>query len=368
MSLFKDTLIYLEENKRKREEGKLICIPFPFKRISQKYPGTQVARYDLWSANSKVGKTKITDFIYTYHNIDWIIKNKNKGIDYKVDYFSLEASEKEKALGYMCYRIYLKHGVVLDSEKISSVYEEYILTDEHLKLLREEEEYFTKHVSKHLNYISGIRNKYGIYKHVKNFADNNGVYVDKITGKQVDTDLVNKDSKVRFTTKYVPNNPDLIYKPIVDHLSLFTIEKMFPTLKLSMDAYSKDCISMRNRWGFSPTNVQQQANAQESLMNKQANMMRPSANGLSDSKDTAKDINYLFGLFSPHRMEQTTWPMTTKDSYDITRLKDNYRELSLIMNRHGSTPKTHLYFNGAVNYFEELPKNMTNEDYKKYGL
>ena len=62
--------------------------------------------------------------------------------------------------------------------------------------------------------------------------------------------------------------------------------------------------------------------------------------------------NIVLGLFSPFKYELREYL-----GYDITKLKDNVRFLEVIINRGGSPGGiVALYFDGAVNYFNELPK------------
>ena len=91
-------------------------------------------------------------------------------------------------------------------------------------------------------------------------------------------------------------------------------------------------------------------------------MIRPSANGLGDNKLTGRDCDMMLGLFSPFRFRRAEW-----EGYNIRRLGDSYRELSVILNRRGSAIMTDLYFDGCCNFFKELPKSedMTEEVYKK---
>ena len=82
------------------------------------------------------------------------------------------------------------------------------------------------------------------------------------------------------------------------------------------------------------------------------NKLRPTLANLSDSKYTARDANIVLGLFSPFKYELREYL-----GYDITKLKDNVRFLEVIINRGGSPGGiVALYFDGAVNYFNELPK------------
>lgn len=74
----------------------------------------------------------------------------------------------------------------------------------------------------------------------------------------------------------------------------------------------------------------------------------------------------MLGLFAPVRYGIEEYPMRASGGYDITKLRDNYRELSVLLNRRGSGfINSHLYFNGAVNYFCEL-ETIDKINYEKY--
>lgn len=82
-----------------------------------------------------------------------------------------------------------------------------------------------------------------------------------------------------------------------------------------------------------------------------SNKIRPTLMGLCDSKNTGKDCTVMLGITNPFAFEIPTW-----DKYDITRLRDSARFLEIVLNREGqSNCRIGLYFNGASNYFEELP-------------
>ena len=57
------------ENLARRErvvEGKFNCLPFPFERFRRIYPGFEQARYVILTANQKVGKSKLADYLFIY--------------------------------------------------------------------------------------------------------------------------------------------------------------------------------------------------------------------------------------------------------------------------------------------------------------
>lgn len=90
---------------------------------------------------------------------------------------------------------------------------------------------------------------------------------------------------------------------------------------------------------------------QESIENKKANKLKPTLDGLGDNKMTARDANIILGLFSPFRHEIREYL-----NYDIHAFRDNIRFLEILGGREGGAGTIcPLYFDGAVNYFKELP-------------
>lgn len=67
----------------------------------------------------------------------------------------------------------------------------------------------------------------------------------------------------------------------------------------------------------------------------------------------------MFGLFAPHR-----YKISDYEGYNIDKLGDNYRELSVILNRSGSGfINLDMYFHGACNHFKKLKNKLTDVDY-----
>lgn len=103
---------------------------------------------------------------------------------------------------------------------------------------------------------------------------------------------------------------------------------------------------------------QQFTNSGESVIAK----LVPSLDKLANNKEVGRNYFILLGLFAPER-----YGIAGYLGYDITKLRDNFRELSIIKNRLG-TPnlKLPLYFNGATNTFIELPPPKSEECKKIY--
>lgn len=69
------------------------------------------------------------------------------------------------------------------------------------------------------------------------------------------------------------------------------------------------------------------------------------------SKYTAKDCDVMIGITNPYSFELPEYL-----GYDIKILKSNFRCMEIVLNRSGqSNGLCPLYFDGAINYFKELP-------------
>jgi hypothetical protein len=74
-----------------------------------------------------------------------------------------------------------------------------------------------------------------------------------------------------------------------------------------------------------------------------------------------KLCDMMLGLFSPARYKKAEY-----EGYNIRRLQDHHRELSVIFNRRGSSVAVQLYFDGCTNFFKELlpVEQMTEKVYQ----
>ena len=81
-------------------------------------------------------------------------------------------------------------------------------------------------------------------------------------------------------------------------------------------------------------------------------MVEPKLSDFKDSGNTQQDANVIMTLFSPRRHELEKFR-----GYDIAKLKDRFRSVSVLKNRDGEADvRVGLQFVGEVGYFRELPK------------
>lgn len=355
--ILQNVLDEFKTNKKLREDGKYIGLPMPFPRMRKKFPYITKGRYIICTASSKIGKTQITDFLFLYW--PFIFQRELKtNIKFRITYFSLEMSKADKVKAAISFLLYYYKGIAASPDKLSSQYDEYVLEDSLLKEIEDNSGLVEEFLSM-VEVVDNIRNPYGIYKYCKDRAEREGKY----TYKTIDwVDPKTKESKPReVIDEYIPDDPDLFNIVITDHISLLAPENG-ETLHQAMGKFSATmCLKLRDRFKYLMVNVQQQGQAQEGVENAKLGMLRPSHNGLGDNKLTGRDCDLMFGLFAPNR-----YNIKSHEGYDITQLRDNYREFLTILNRRGSAIGTDLYFDGEVNFFKELPtpENMNPEIYK----
>ena len=347
MELFNRIFTNIETNRDKILQGKVNCIPSPLNRFSDDFNGFERGKYYVLTANAKVGKTQLTNYLlfsallYAFYN--------PKKIRLKIFYFNLEESEEVIALRFISYILYLfSNRLIRLGEKELMSLNNKALDPKIIALLaqspyKELLEFFEKTIE-----FRSERHPTGIANACEQYLKANGTTFYK---KQTITDKETHEVKVVDAfDHYEANDPDEYVMGIVDHISLVNTESNL-TLKQSIDLLSSRFVKQRNNYKFIPIIVHQQTADQESVENFKLSKLKPSAMGLADSKYPGRDCNLMLGLFSPARHDLREYM-----KYDITVFRDNIRFLEVVLNRNGASNSIcPLYFDGKISYFEELP-------------
>jgi len=352
MSIFKDAVNKIKANKQIRESGGIIAIPWNLPRLSKVLPGVRKGQFICTTAGTKESKTQLTDFLFMYQPIEWLLDNRHVDIDLKIKYFSLELSKEIKMVQAISYRLFTKYGILINPDNLLSVFNEYIVDNDIMNIIESDEfqEWF-KFFEERVEFIDSIKHPTGIMINVQSYAEQNGTY----EYKYIDWETDGKHEKKKVIDKYIPNKPNEIVEVIIDHASLLS-EKGKSLYECIKSLSSEHCIKMRDLWGYSPILVQQQSaeSTSQQFTSKGNNILdkaRPTREGLANCKDVGMDVNLMLGIFSPYKYKEEQY-----ENWDLTRLRDSHRELSILLNRSGKSNATiQLYFNGACNYFRELP-------------
>ncbi len=352
MELFNRVYENLEERRDKILSGEINCIPFGLPRFEEELPGIEQRNYYQITANAKVGKTQITDYLFMYKSLMYAYKNPDQ-LRLKIFYFSLEMSKEQKYQQMICHILYImsEGKIRISPRDLRSTRADRPLDEQILELIKTDKytEFF-KFFEESVVFIDDIRNPFGIYDFMRKYALNNGKQHRKIhtftnnkTGEQYDAEI---------DDYYEPDDPNEYVEIIIDHMALLTPERG-GTLRDAMVKFSSDyAIKLRNKYNYIPVAVVQQAASQESNDNRRLNKLRPTLDGYGDAKVISRDADVIIGLFSPYRHEIPEYM-----GYDVTKWQDNIRFLEIIAGREGGGGTlSPLFFDGAVNFFAELPK------------
>lgn len=338
--IFKKVRSQIEANKRRSDAGETVTIPFPFARFGKHIPGIDRKMYIGLTANQKVGKSQLTDEMFVFHPFEYWLKHRNFTL--KIFYFSLELSVESKIKKLISRLLYKKYGRRISPLELDSKFEGRSIDEEDLGLINKLESYFVL-FEQCVKYITHLRSPKEIFNYLKRYAENNGEVITQADG----------------SIKY--NYPEDEFRiVIVDHISLL---RNLPehTQRETLGVFSSDyMLELRDTYGYTIVSVQQQAQAQEGIKNFELDRLQPSVDGLGNNKEVSRDYDLLLGLFNPSRFRINRY-----NGYDIDILGDHYRELNVINNRDGEPIATSLYFDGAVNYFKELPPSFHTEDLKR---
>lgn len=275
MGLIQRVLSSAEERRKRVLEGKVNCIPSPFRTFRYDYPGVELGTYYLISGAAKSSKSKITNFLFLFNTVLYAYNNPDL-VRLKVFYALLEEKAENITGKFICFLLYhLSHGKIrIDIKTFKSVDSQRLLPQEILDLLGTfEYQSILNFFEDHVEFIPD-RNPTGIYTAIDRYAIAHGTVHKK---------KVENYEKPIFDW-YEPNDPDEYVICITDHVGLISTEQGMD-LRNSIKKLSEYYKILRNKYNYIPVVVQQQNSESISLEAFKANKIRPTQKGLADSQD-----------------------------------------------------------------------------------
>ena len=295
--------------------------------------------YTLIISNSGAGKTSFALYSYVYKPLMEHLDNDN----FKILYFSLEMNEISMYIKLLSIYIFETYGIQLTFKKILSREREYILSDEHYELVLQCKPWIEK-ISKHLEIYDKPVNAPTVEKLLKERLEKLG-----------------KFSETENKVVYTPNNPNMIFEVIHDHIGL-TRPSAGRTLKQEIDLTSSIYVYYREKCGLSPVVVQQANREQGNIERFKQGKSAFTINDAKDSGNTVQDCNIMIAIYNPWRDGLKTYR-----KYNIEVLQSSFRSIMVLKNRYGDCDvEVGCNFFGGINYFKELPKHDEIYDYERY--
>lgn len=295
--------------------------------------------YTLILSNSGAGKTSFALYAYVYKPLMEHIDDD----DFKILYFSLEMNEVSLYIKLLSIYIFETYGIELSFKKILSREKEYVLSEEHYDIVKQA-----------LPWVNKISSKLEIYD--KSVSANKVYAILKSRLEEM-----GKFSENETRLIYTPNNPNLIYNVVIDHIGL--IRSQPGQLKQEIDLLSSYLVTLREKCGISPVVIQQANREQGNIERFKQGKSAFTINDAKDSGNTVQDCNVMIAIYNPNRDGLKTYK-----KYNIEQLGSNFRSIMVLKNRFGDCDaEVGVNFFGAINYFHELPKPDEIYDYERYN-
>ena len=258
MSYFEGILEHLKEKRQRALDGLYNCIPLPFPRFRNIFPGIQMGRYIICTANQKIGKTKFCDFVFVYETIEFILKHPE--VRAKIFYFCLEESPRKKYIEFLCHLLWRLDKLIVTMSDIESTDKDHPIKEEILNILSTERyQKYIKKFEETVEYLDEPRNPTGISKKCREYALSHGhlnfkkkLINDPVTGKPVERDIIDT------VNPYTPDDPEEYRIVILDNASNLTSENGL-SKRETIEKLSKYAITLRDQLKFTFVLIQHQA-------------------------------------------------------------------------------------------------------------
>ena len=269
--------------------------------------------------------------------------------------FNLEEDEIDIIMRYYSYVYYKLRGQKFSSQDMQSINENHVIPQEVIDTMESDLE-FARYADAFEECVefSSERNPTGMFHVVKDYMEQHGkVYFKKdIVTYTDELGIKHINEKRSSFDRYEPDDPNQYVISISDHVGLLSTERGADTLKASIERHSMNNVILRNRYGCTPVVIQQQNMETTNLAAITAGRIRPTKDGLKDSKRTGEDCTVMLGITNPKAFDLPNYL-----GYDVTMLKDKLRILEVVLHRKGiANGLCPLYFEGSVCSFTELPK------------
>lgn len=275
--------------------------------------------------------------MFIHNPLVYLNNNPESGITITIKYFSLEESKKKVILSEISKYLFTKYGLSISIKQLLSRGRFNTIDADTLLKIKEAKEHVDNFL-KSVDIIDTIRNPTGIYKYVRDYAMTIGTYYNKnnkpLTAQEVAEVNAGKGETYKKVAYYKKHDPKHYVIILTDHISLLepeNVDGQMLTLWQAMGRFSaKYCLHFRDKFGFIPVNVQQQASDKERVeVNYKGDTieskLEPSLDGLGDNKTTQRDADVVLGLFAPDR-----YNIQQHNGYDISFLRDRYRSMSIL--------------------------------------
>jgi hypothetical protein len=347
MNLYQTALNNIKQKAENKKLGKFNGIPFPYSRFSQYIPSIDKEQVIGLTSFSGAGKSRFLRHTFVTHPYEFSLKH-NYSIE--IDYYCLEDSAEKTFKSILCNYLFTKCGERVSLYDLDSKFKE--LPSHILKCIVDAEKYLADFCNK-----VRIKDTFTTPRAIKNDVLRRASEIGTIHTKEHE----GKQIIVGYTPK-----TDVHRLMLFDNLNNLDKDAEHRDKKQAMDEFvGKDCRLLYSKiLKGTPVVVHQQAlEAEKQQFTSNGGMIleknKPSLANLGETKEVTRSYHLVLSLFTPHKFKVPNYK-----GYDITKLKNNFRELEVLKTNDGTDSSicSALFFDGGPEVFWELPHSKDEAD------
>jgi replicative DNA helicase len=351
-------------------QGKNKGLPIGFPRLEKFLNGIHRGRYYTLFSEGGTGKSSFAWSTFVISSLDHMIEFNKKlkantkltevekeklKLSVKVKLYSLEVVRREVIAKMVCLKIYKDYDLIVSVDYILNRVEDYQVSRIITYLVQSYKQYFEYLEEEgYLEIIDTPRTPSAIRKDIDKYAKSNGVF--------------SKDKKGEL--KYKANNPNEFVIILTDTVGNLTIEPIHgkTSTKSTIDLHSANCrYFYRDCLNYIPINISHSNRSMNDTNRARMGEVFPKMADIKETGMLEQDSSVVMTIFNPMNHITSAKVLENFMNYDIKRLKERFRCLGILKNRHGGVNKrVGLLFIGENSHFQELPRatNMNNLDYQ----
>jgi hypothetical protein len=330
--------------------GKNESIPIGLPRLG-KYANWRKRIFTLLFSSTGAGKSSLADDMIL-NACDWCIKHPG-GKKIKFHLFSMERAKHYRIAKWVSRKIFLDEGIAIPIPKLLGWWKDKMTVKEY-ELVERYRDYINLLLTEYIDIYEGARSGPDIYRIMKEYFNETGKYEQISEYKRI----------------YVPNDPNLIVVPILDHGNLIRRTKEYPTKKQAVDITCEFMQGFRDLEGASPLWIAQVGRSISNPIRLKDTEAELTLDDVKESGDMGDACDIALSLFDPVKYKQTS-----KTGYNPMEFLDKengakyFRSIQICKSSYGEDDlRIPLAFNGFCGQFKELPRKDTVDDYQLKNL
>ncbi len=351
----------------KSRSGKVTTIPFVHETLN-KYIFLGKRLYHLIGGAGGSGKSAWIDQNYVLNPVLWKLKyGQEQNVKVRVILRSLERSKELRKAKWVCMRLYLTKGILMDTASMLGWGEKKSrITDDLYEDIKEAYEWVNG-LEDYIEIIDGAETPTGIYKQLYaealskgtlyQYSNENGtevLYEYKGTTKRKVPPQACSEATY-YQPVYIPDDPNEVTIFVIDHLQSLKNERGYND-KQNLDKMSEYAQILRDRFGFSPVIVNQlNRNVGDTFRRVKTDLL-PEEGDFSGSSRMYYDCDMAGILFNPYK-----YNLNTMSGWNVKKCIDQhginrFRSFHLLKNTYGADNQIFGYqFIGENGIFYEIP-------------